>query len=742
MLQIQPSDFVPTYAFDPGDEVVINGTPWEFLERRGTDYLFLTKSGAKRAEQFSATELAHFVRLGKLSHEPAWTRTPQPAESEADIAAFLATRTEEQHRLARRREALVLSFLGLQADGVVKCTDASIKANKALIATNAGEINAAREDEDIEIPRKFSARSLRRWKNAFLEFGRPGLYDNAHLRGNRDRRLRPEVLAIIGPIIDSYMAWNCPTKEQIYEDVRDAIAAENNRRREAGLPELVRPSRETVRERINLLDPYQVCLAREGEEVARKKFGPVGRGVEVSRPLQRVEIDEWRADLVTLLSEAGLYDWLGEDERRKYGLDNGKVRVLVTVAICVVTKCIVGMKIAREGSSDSARQTVEMILDDKGVWSDAVGALTPWHMSGRPSLIVTDCVKYNISEKTRRSVAAINSRLLHCPAGVPEMKAVIERVFRTMATKLMPRLSGRTFGDVVTKGDRDPENEAALTIEDFCEVLVRWVVDIYHRTPHRSLGGAAPLDYWNRLVKEFGVVPAPDKKVRMLAFGNEETRVIQKNGITRMGIRYHDDPIAEWMLHNADREVRILWHHQDIGSILVEIDGEWIEVRDVFGLYDEVSARTWEETCKALRASNARAAELHVDVVRETMAHIKERNADAMRHAGLIVEEWPADRVQRAEEDLFMGFNVVNSPRAEPTEMSFGNFGYELKTGVGHVVAPSAGDRSADSISSTISGNLAETVSVPEMTNTSPDRRRTGRRTRREASDADWSFEE
>lgn len=37
-----------------------------------------------------------------------------------------------------------------------------------------------------------------------------------------------------------------------------------------------------------------------------------------------------------------------------------------------------------------------------------------------------------------------------------------------------------------------PEERAALTLEVFTEILVRWIVNVYHQTPHRGLNGCKP----------------------------------------------------------------------------------------------------------------------------------------------------------------------------------------------------------------------------------------------------------
>lgn len=85
------------------------------------------------------------------------------------------------------------------------------------------------------------------------------------------------------------------------------------------------------------LDPFQVTLAREGEAAARKKYRPVLHGLDLTRPLQRVEIDEWQIDLITLMKDSGMFDLLTDEERAAMGLDKKKARWWITVAICCTT---------------------------------------------------------------------------------------------------------------------------------------------------------------------------------------------------------------------------------------------------------------------------------------------------------------------------------------------------------------------------------------------------------------------
>ncbi|MFX7949467.1 hypothetical protein ABTK52_18940, partial [Acinetobacter baumannii] len=77
------------------------------------------------------------------------------------------------------------------------------------------------------------------------------------------------------------------------------------------------PDYERFRQEVNNLDPFFVKAGREGIDVAKNYFRAVSSGlVDVVRPLQRVEIDEWTVHLHVLLIRAGIWETLSDDEKR------------------------------------------------------------------------------------------------------------------------------------------------------------------------------------------------------------------------------------------------------------------------------------------------------------------------------------------------------------------------------------------------------------------------------------------
>jgi len=465
-----------------------------------------------------------------------------------------------------KREAYAQALADMYSANLLHKTDASLKANEPLLIARAiqlaGNLNPSGKDEltkaeNFSIPP--SPRTLRRWLAAMEQMGREGLVDRIDCRSNRSNRMGPEEIGLIMKEVRAYLSPEKPSIKHIHEQVQLSFHDRNVQRKADGKSPLTLPSRETVRRGIRALAPYQVELARNGEAAARKKFRPVLNGVSATRPLERVEIDEWTVDVMTLMQSNGMYDLLTDDEKRSLGLfvegDEAMVgkrrkktaRWTLTAAICCATRCIVGMALSRNPGEEAAVQLLQMITTNKGAWTDAVGALTPWDMHGTPELIVFDGGAAFKSQRFRMAISDLGVAWEMAMNGVPENRGMIERVFRTFAIDFAPRLSGHTFSSIIEKGDADPEARAVLTVDDFTFALLRWVTDVYHNTPHGGLNGETPVKAWRRLTQEYGVSPSSDMEMMRLCFGQQRQYQLDKTGITILGVRYQAEHLQTYM---------------------------------------------------------------------------------------------------------------------------------------------------------------------------------------------------
>ncbi|TCS58960.1 putative transposase [Primorskyibacter sedentarius] len=718
MIASKPSPVQPKFSFSKYDGIVIGQQPYRYFETREEGHTFVAAKGVGVPQVMTNAEISRYLSVGNFACTPNEHQPEHLRERILPDNELLSLRGPEAQKKAAMRMATVQAFRELLMDETknVSRSANSVRPYLGVIKLRVGEILAEGHPEDssesLAVPRKLGAKTVIEWERKERRFGLAGLYDNMVERGNRDRRLTADELMIMGQIVSKYLDDQQPSQAIIFGEVKDAFVDENAKRRAEGQPELVCPSRETVRQAIRKLNPFDVTLTRHSRQAANRHFAPVGMGLQVERPMQRVEFDEWDVDAITLMAEGGLFHHLTAEEKKKLGLDKKKARWWITVAICSATRCIVGMVISRTPNSQSALRVIEMMMRDKGVWADACGGLSPWNQFGWPSHIVTDCASYNLSMLVRTRTSDLGITVEYCPAGDPQLKGRIERVFGTFATQLMPRLSGRTFSNIAARGDYDSGERACLNPEEFCSVLVRYVVDVYHRSAHSGLNGETPLDCWNRLVEKFGVQPPPDLGRRRLIFGQEHERTVTRKGITVFGVRYHSEVLARYMAQSEERKVNVRWYPEDIGAIWVELSGRWFEVPAVFDRYRGVSAQEWLQAAAEIRAQNNRNAEVDRSVVRQALDFIKETNGAAMTHVGLTVEDWSDERMNYEEDRLFIGFKTSETEAQNPYDGQRSAWGTSLPM-VGSSPSDASGENDQPDLTEIASGSFG-TIQFPD----------------------------
>ncbi|WP_417599330.1 Mu transposase C-terminal domain-containing protein [Pararhodobacter oceanensis] len=686
MIATTPSPAQPKFSFSEYDGIIIGGQPHRYFQTREEGHIFVAVKGAGVPQVMTNAEISRYLSVGNFECTPNEYQPEHLRQRLLPDGDLLSLRGTKAQRRASMRLAVVKAFRELLNDetNAVARIATTVRPVLGYIRMRAGEIMEMEQPEGdseyLAVPKKLGAKTVLEWERRERRFGLAGLYDKSAERGNRERRMTADELMLMGKIVSKYLDDQRPSQSIIFEEVKTAFIEDNERRRAEGEPEIICPSRETVRQSIRKLNPFDMTLTRHGRQAANRQFAPVGMGLQVERPMQRVEFDEWEVDAITLMSEGGLFHHLTEEEKKKLGLDKKKARWWITVAICCATRCIVGLVISRTPNSQSALRVIEMMMRDKGVWSDACGGLTPWNQFGWPSTIVTDCASYNISSLIQARTSDLGITLEYCPAGDPHLKGRIERVFGTFATQLMPRLSGRTFSNSVKRGDYESEKRAVLNPEEFCSVLVRYIVDVYHRTPHSGLNGETPLDCWNRQVEKFGVQPPPDLGRRRLIFGQERERTVTRQGITNLGIRYHSETLARYLTKAHERKISIRWYPEDIGAIWANLDGRWHEIPAVFDRYKGVSAQEWLDTAAEIRAQNATNAEVNFAVVRQALDFIKKTNSDAMSRVGLIMPDWSEKRTAYEEDRLFIGFKTSETEERSPYDDERSAWGTSLPT--------------------------------------------------------------
>lgn len=724
MFDLAPSPDLPRFALSQYDQILIDGVPHRTTEPSARGHIFVPMhdqpTGAPPvAFEMSHEEIARRITSNRMTVERD-RFLPQEAQRRLRASFELCSILDDAvQQRARFRHAIVEAAENMHAEGLLRWTDPSLEAARTEIERRAKVIFKGEQEQKRSYAgaasapsMAVSAKSIRSWRKAYERDGLGGLMDRRSRSGLRAEMMPPEERSLMMAQVRRYASPNEPSKAQIVVDVRRAFKDENARRAANGLHQLIPPKKHVILAAIDGLDPFQVTIARKGFDRARQAFAPVGEGLELTRPLERVEIDEWQIDLIALLADAGLYTGELRAELEGLKLHAKKTRFWLTVAICATTRVILAMKLSLQQSALSAVQTVEMMLRDKATFVDAVGALSPWDMYGAPELIVTDCGPAFQSYPFRTATADLGIPTLRAPAGIARLRARVERVFGTMGGQLLPRLSGRTFSSLAHRGDHDAGANAALSVDDLCFALVRWVVDIYHNTPHEGLDGETPRNAWRRLVARHGVKAPPDLRRRRLVFGTKMARVASREGVEVCGVRYHDQRFAELFLRHGKSEVDVRWYAEDIGAVSVRLGKEWIEVPSVHRKFAGVSAKTRTMTVRQLRATRAAEAEVSEDIVFRAIADIEAMNAEAMQREGIVVQDWSEEALKRAEEALFVGFRIrANGAPAKPAAAAQRGFGRALPTAVAAAPQP---------VDEILSPHAASAISAPAATTPGP----------------------
>ncbi|MCE6950705.1 integrase [Cereibacter sphaeroides] len=678
--------------------LTIGGKAFRLAYRSGEALVLRPAEGEGPAETFDFSYLSRLNRLGEIEHErehflPPHLRTraapPRPALTTAELEPAHIARVNERY-------AMVTALIDLHRRGEVKFTHDSISAAMLTIRVEALKylaelpdaprleevyraLHAGREvplPAGVPLPAHRSAKSLLEWRKKYLAGGKLALTDDIDQRGDHGTAFSAEENALlVDTVRASYLTRERKSKVAVTTDVARAFKKENETRAAKGLSMMRVPRRDAVRAAIARLDALEVVVARYGEDYAKKMFRAVATGLEVDRPLERVEIDECKIDLRSILSQTSLLKIFTNDEIKSLKLDNEKIRWWMVVAIDCRTRMILAMKLTPNPRASAAVECLRMIMTDKGTFADEVGALTPWLHCGAPESVVTDAGSGLTSVPFSDACANLGITDLTAIAGAASARGRIERLFQTVAKGLLCRLSGRTFSSTVKRGDYDADARACLGTEELCQVLVRWIVDVYHNTPHSGLGLRTPIQQWeaDMAAGNWPLKALPSRARQRIAFGIPGARRLTKQGVVILGIPYHSLRLAQYFAVEGAIDVEVRWDHADLGAISVKIGDGWVEVPTVHARFRGVPAQAWLEARRALRTQAASQKDWSEAVIFRAIDYIEATNARAKLHHRILDQTWTPERLRKFEDELFANFRITaDTPAAVPVSEGVG----------------------------------------------------------------------
>ena len=271
-------------------------------------------------------------------------------------------------------------------------------------------------------PKLPGSRTVLQWVRSYQAAGYSALslIPATHLSGNRTRRWCPEAEALMNQVIEIYADTQRPTKVQSIQETRALFADENARRTSAGATLLTIPSASSVNRRLDLADPFYVCAKRYGASAAARKFAMSSNGPDVVRPMERVEMDENKLDVMSLLTLTGIWEHLPPDRQKKF--ETG--RRWMYLAIDCATKCVVSMRLADNPNSDDAIRALRQIFEDKTPLAQAAECESTWHHHGGIGTLVTNMGPTFVSDAFQATVASLGVTSDLSPDSPPAIRRV------------------------------------------------------------------------------------------------------------------------------------------------------------------------------------------------------------------------------------------------------------------------------------------------------------------------------
>lgn len=371
------------------------------------------------------------------------------------------------------------------------------------------------------------ASSAYRWCHAYVSSGEDimSLVPKTANCGRRHGQIHQDVIELFYETIDSfYLTRSRHSRRQTHDEFADRIIEANQQRSKndwlrpvsySGFCKLIK----------RLLDPFIVMARRFGEKMARRQFRTRRAGPIALFPLERVEIDHTRLDIIVI------------DPITKQPLN----RPTCTVAIDKRTRMVCGIYIDLEPpSSIAVLMCLRQAVSSKQPILECLpnGKSFTWPVAGQFRIICMDNGPEFHGKSHKQFCEDMHADMQYCPPGKPWYKAGVERFLGTLNRRLIHQLPGTTWSNIVERGDYPSEKLASLTLHELRELVFRWVVMDYHNTRHSELG-ETPLQCWSRLINEHPIPPLPTSLSLEIETGLTFEKIISNGRISTSGLIYH-----------------------------------------------------------------------------------------------------------------------------------------------------------------------------------------------------------
>lgn len=651
-------------AITVDDRITIDGLPYRAVETRPS-FLLRAADGSRDLVQFTLQEFDEIAAGERFQLERNYySITTARARMLSGVESIIDLPEHEQQTIVHKMDWCVryladeASTAQLPGNKRVKRSDKKMKLAVRKIATDIFEhqLNLTKR-ADVKLAPALGVphhRTLLKWVIMFELSGyNPlALRDGRYRSGNRSIRFDDEVYALMVKYRREYLTPNQPLLKDVYYNLKKEIEALNKKRIAKGLKALSVPDDDTFSKFINSLDKYFIEAGRNGAQAADKKYYIAKGGQLITQIGQLVEMDEWTVQLHKLLLDADVYHLFSEEEQQVIR----KTRWTLSVAEDAASRVILAMNLAPTASVENALQTLEMVFQDKTAYADEAGCQTAWRFRTGISMLRTDNGSAYVSERFRSAAVAIGATFDRTPAGRPQLRGRIERFFSTLAAGLSV-FEGRTFKDAIAGAHYPSEERAVLTAEEVGKVIVRLVLDVYHNSPHGGLGGASPAATFDRLERESGVIPLPDKNIRRVTFGRRMFRRITAYGIEVGGLFYQHERLQAFRRKHGDGcKIEVALDESDVGYVSAHYDEGWSSVACTDDSLRGVCLDRYAESAGQVQQAREEGRENVEEIIDAARRSFREANTNGMKRANIATLAKTDKQFEQQLKMLTLGF--------------------------------------------------------------------------------------
>jgi putative transposase len=385
------------------------------------------------------------------------------------------------------------------------------------------------------------------------------------------------------------------------------------------------PSYSTITRYINTIPEYEFIAGRYNKRFAESKFGQVNGGVEVSRPLERVEIDGTPLDLIVTDEEG---DNIG--------------RPTFIVAIDKLTRYVVGFSLSfgGEGWQDVMLCIKHILMDKSYVKEKYKDIKNEWLAFGVPETIVID---NGLGFKNKAMVDAayqLGINLQFCPVKTPQWKGSIERFFRTSCINFVHNLPGTTKSNPSQLSDTDnPSRDARISLTLLVKLFHKWAIDVYSQMLNKGAGGV-PAQIWKNEVQKHPIAwPNSIQEIAVL-LGKVEFRRIRNTGIELINTPYNSLELNKFYRQftkvndGKNTSFKVKYDPFDMSKLFVYdhlIDNRWLEVPSIYPEYTK-NLSEWEHKLICKRAL-LKVGKIDIIALAEAKYEIQQEINDSNTHS-------------------------------------------------------------------------------------------------------------